>query len=146
VHARTRHTGYLPLNPVPVPRSPRRADVYPGLGGKLRVPPQLWNSWALAIPNDTVLLYIYDTGRADAAAFARASGLAAPAAVQEALRATAAPRDITAAAAAAERPAGGGSTSSSSSADGANGTATRRAGGGGGVNSNSSSGGSSVSA
>jgi hypothetical protein len=78
------HAAYLPLNPVPVASTPQ-PDVYPGLGGRLRVSTAEWNGFSLQIPNDTVLLYIFDTGRADAAAFAGASGLVTPSAIQAAL-------------------------------------------------------------
>lgn len=61
-----RHSApYLPLNPDIV--NPTSVDIYPGLAGELLVPPQVWNSYGLEIPDDATLQFIYDTGRRDAA-------------------------------------------------------------------------------
>ena len=59
---------FLPLNPdIIVPSS---VDIYPGLSGPLLVPPHVWNNYALDIPDDATLHYIYDVGRRDAAYWA----------------------------------------------------------------------------
>jgi hypothetical protein len=77
---------YLPFNPVRIP-SPT-PDIFPGLSGPLKVSAQKWASFAANIPDDETLTYIFNTGRADAAAFVRAKGLASAAAVDAALAAT----------------------------------------------------------
>ncbi len=78
---------YLPLNPAMV--LPKSIDIYPGLSGPLMVQPELWNSFALSIPDQATLQYIYDTGRRDAAHWVTSQQLATPERAAAALQATA---------------------------------------------------------
>jgi hypothetical protein len=95
---------------VPVASTPQ-PDIFPGLSGALKVPAAQWQSWGLNIPDNATLEYIFNQGRADAAAFVGARKLANAAAVQAALEAT----TVKALTAALAQAGSGGSSSSSSS-------------------------------
>jgi len=77
---------YLPLNPDMV--FPSSVDIYPGLSGPLTMLPEVWNSFALSIPDHATLQYLYDTGRRDAAHWAATQQLAPPDRITAALQAT----------------------------------------------------------
>lgn len=77
---------YLPLNPDMI--FPSSVDIYPGLSGPLMVLPEVWNSFALSIPDHATLQYLYDTGRRDAAHWAATQQLAPPERITAALLAT----------------------------------------------------------
>ncbi|KAF6261671.1 hypothetical protein COO60DRAFT_1699722 [Scenedesmus sp. NREL 46B-D3] len=81
---------FLPLNPeaLPVPANP---DIYPGLSGPLNVTAQLWNSYGLVIPDNSTLMYVYNQGRQDAAAWVRQHRLAQPSQVLQSLQSTEVP-------------------------------------------------------
>jgi hypothetical protein len=74
---------YLPLNPVPVTGAP--PDIFPGLSGSLNISADEWNSYGLQIPPNATLLYEYNQGREDAAAWVVAYNLSELTAVQRAL-------------------------------------------------------------
>eukprot|EP00882_Tetradesmus_deserticola_P001342 GHRQ01001453.1.p1 GENE.GHRQ01001453.1~~GHRQ01001453.1.p1 ORF type:complete len:362 (+),score=85.62 GHRQ01001453.1:231-1316(+) len=101
---------FLPLNPQTVP-APAHLDIYPGLSGRLNVTAQLWNTYGLVIPDNSTLVYLYNQGRQDAAAWVRQHGLAQPAQVLQALQSTqvpaAAPPQQRAAPASVGKPSGG---------------------------------------
>jgi len=64
--------GFWPLNPVVLPQ-PTSVDIYPGLSGPLRFTNATWNSYVLIAPDNDTLQYMYDLGRADAAAWVTAN-------------------------------------------------------------------------
>lgn len=66
--------GFWPLDPV-LQTQPARVDIYPGLSGPLRAPltNATWNSYVLIAPDNDTLQYMYDLGRADAAAWVTAN-------------------------------------------------------------------------
>jgi hypothetical protein len=81
---------FLPLNPESLP-APSNPDIYPGLSGPLNVTAQLWNSYGLVIPGNSTLMYLYNQGRQDAAAWAQQHALAQPSQVLQALQRTEVP-------------------------------------------------------
>jgi hypothetical protein len=89
LHSAVFAASFIPLNPeaLPVP-SP---DIYPGLSGPLNVTAQLWNSYGLVIPDNSTLLYLYNQGRQDAAAWVRQHDLAKQQQVLKALQSTEVP-------------------------------------------------------
>jgi hypothetical protein len=52
---------------------------------------QLWNSYGLVIPDNSTLMYVYNQGRKDAAAWAEQQGLAQPSQVLQALQSSEVP-------------------------------------------------------
>eukprot|EP00775_Hariotina_reticulata_P007244 gene7244-7457_t len=60
-------------------------DIFPGLSGPLNISADEWNSYTLQIPPNATLLYEYNQGRKDAAAWVVANNMTEPAAVQRAL-------------------------------------------------------------
>jgi len=64
--------GYWPLNPV-LQTQPARVDIYPGLSGPLAISSATWNNYVLTAPDNATLQYMYDLGRADAAAWVTAT-------------------------------------------------------------------------
>jgi len=79
---------YLPLTPVKQ-TPPARIDIYPGLGGALRFTNKTWNDFTLIAPNNAQLQILYDTGRADAAAWCGQKFMANATAINTALNRTA---------------------------------------------------------
>eukprot|EP00878_Enallax_costatus_P001397 GHUV01001547.1.p1 GENE.GHUV01001547.1~~GHUV01001547.1.p1 ORF type:complete len:339 (+),score=33.22 GHUV01001547.1:221-1237(+) len=77
---------FLPLDPKVLPTP--KPDIYPGLSGPLRFPPEVWNSYGLLIPDNTTLLYLHNQGRKDAAFWAKKSGLVTQQQVDRVMAAT----------------------------------------------------------
>lgn len=63
---------YLPLNPVLSPQV-SKVDIYPGLAAGIGLSTEAWNSYVTTVPGDSTLQYLYDTGRADTAAWVAAN-------------------------------------------------------------------------
>jgi hypothetical protein len=52
---------------------PSSVDIYPGLAAGLEISAQTWDSYITVTPDDGTLQYLYDTGRADTAAWVAAN-------------------------------------------------------------------------
>lgn len=64
--------GFLPLDPVMQPQV-SNVDIYPGMAEGLGISAETWNSYITNMPDDSTLQYLYDTGRADTAAWVAAN-------------------------------------------------------------------------
>jgi hypothetical protein len=64
--------GFLPLDPVQQPQV-SKVDIYPGLADGLGISAETWNSYITTVPDDSTLQHLYDTGRADTAAWVAAN-------------------------------------------------------------------------